>query len=81
MANVVDLRELENEDAELVVRLVESLREKARKKKVRRASNKEQEADVLDETFGGWADTLDCEAFKRIIYESRIAGTRPETKL
>lgn len=81
MADVVDLKELDNEDAELVERLVKSLREKASKKRAKPVSSKEPEIDVLDQTFGGWADTLDCESFKRTVYASRIAGTRPQARL
>ena len=81
MANVVDLRELDRKDAKLVEELVDILREKARRKKARMAVDAARDEDILEETFGGWADALDCEAFKHTIYESRIAGTRPEAKL
>jgi hypothetical protein len=52
----------------------------------RQQMKKEEEAeiaeeDVLEATFGGWADTIDCEELKRRIYESRLQGTRPEVKL
>ena len=78
MANMVDLTELDSKDAKLVEKLVESLREKAKRKKAKMAAEAVQEEDILAETFGGWADALDCEAFKRAIYEGRITGTRPE---
>ena len=37
--------------------------------------------DLLDMTFGGWAETIDCEELKKNIYADRLITTRPEVKL
>lgn len=42
---------------------------------------KKEEGDPLDTTFGGWADTIDCEELKKNIYADRLISTRPEVKL
>lgn len=40
-----------------------------------------EEGDPLDTTFGGWADTIDCDELKRNIYADRLISTRPGVKL
>ena len=42
---------------------------------------KKGEGDPLDATFGGWADTINCEELKKNIYADRLISTRPEVKL
>jgi predicted DNA-binding antitoxin AbrB/MazE fold protein len=37
--------------------------------------------DLLDATFGGWADLIDAEELKKNIYADRHISTRPEVKL
>jgi predicted DNA-binding antitoxin AbrB/MazE fold protein len=43
--------------------------------------SKKEEEDPLDTTFGGWADTIDCEELEKNIYDDRLITTRPEVKL
>jgi predicted DNA-binding antitoxin AbrB/MazE fold protein len=43
--------------------------------------SKTEEEDPLDTTFGGWADTIDCEELKKNIYDDRLITTRPKVKL
>lgn len=31
---------------------------------------------ILERTAGAWAESIDCEEFKRMIYESRERGSR-----
>lgn len=31
---------------------------------------------IIDRTAGAWAESIDCEEFKRVIYESRERGSR-----
>ncbi len=33
-------------------------------------------AEALERTAGGWVGLIDCEEFKRMIYESRERGSR-----
>mgnify|MGYP001596120731 FL=1 len=42
---------------------------------------KKGEGDPLDTTFGGWADTINCEELKKNIYADRLINTRPGVKL
>ncbi len=42
---------------------------------------KKEAGDPLDTTFGGWAETIDCEELKKNIYADRLISTRPEVKL
>lgn len=37
--------------------------------------------DPTSATAGAWKDALDCEAFERAVYESRLIQTRPEVSL
>jgi len=41
----------------------------------------EPERDIIDATFGSWADLVDCEELKKNIYADRLVSTRPEVKL
>ncbi len=41
----------------------------------------EPERDILDATFGSWADLVDCEELKKNIYADRQISTRQEVKL
>ena len=41
----------------------------------------DSEKDILDATFGSWADLVDCEELKKNIYADRLISTRPEVKL
>lgn len=42
---------------------------------------KKEAGDPLDTTFGGWAETIDCEELKKNIYADRLISSRPEVKL
>jgi hypothetical protein len=85
MAMVIDLVDLEEEDARLVKALVKRLRRKAEKVKSRDVKTKEEEVieteDVLDVTAGSWKDTIDCEELKRTIIQSRLNATRSRVEL
>jgi len=76
MGGVINVRDLDSEDVEIVEKLVERLREKARRKK-----SAEPEADGFKRSAGSWKNLIDGEELKRNIYESRLVCTRPEVKL
>lgn len=76
MAGVINLRDLDSEDVEIVERLVERLREKNRRKK-----SDKPEADGFKRSAGSWKNLIDGEELKRHIYEGRLICTRPEVKL
>jgi hypothetical protein len=73
MAGAINVRDLDNEDVEIVERLVERLREKARRKR--------PAADGFARSAGAWKGLVNGEELKHNIYESRLVCTRPEVKL
>ena len=44
---------------------------------VNRASRPLESRDVILAASGGWSDPGDWDAFKRIIYDARLTGSRP----
>ena len=36
--------------------------------------------DAIRATAGAWKDAIDCEAFEKDVYESRLLQTRPEVQ-
>ncbi len=42
---------------------------------------KKEKGDPLDTTFGGWADSINCEELKRNIYTDRLIANRPKVRL
>jgi hypothetical protein len=78
MADVIDVRDLEEKEIELLETLVESLKEKARKKKSVEAREKK---DGFKRSAGAWKGLIDPEELIANIYASRLVSTRPEVKL
>ena len=77
MTNIISVRDLETEDIEIVERLVERLREKARRKK---------EADTMKtsgfkRSAGSWKGLVDPDELIDSVYADRLITTRPEAKL
>ena len=77
MANVIDVRDLGNEDVEIVERLVERLKDKAGKK---RGTVKHKESG-LEGSAGSWRGLIDAEELISGIYADRLISTRSEAKL
>ena len=78
MADVIDVRDIEEKEIELLETLVESLKEKARKKKSVEAREKK---DGFKRSAGAWKGLIDPEELIGNIYASRLVSTRPEVKL
>jgi len=77
-ANVINVRDLEEED----VKLLESLAERFRA--IRRKARGEmsgRENDSFERSAGSWAGLIDGEELIRNIYADRLISTRPEVKL
>lgn len=78
MADVVDVRGLDERDVELVEFLISSLRERTKKKKTEGAAEKE---DGFKRSAGAWRGLIDPEELIANIYSSRLVSTRPEIKM
>jgi len=78
MANVIDARDLDEKDVELLEALAERLRERARRKKAILAH---EEKDGFERSAGGWKDLVDAEVLIENIYENRLVSTRSEVRL
>jgi hypothetical protein len=76
MAGAINVRDLDSEDVEIVEKLVERLREKARMRKIGAS-----EANGFRRSAGSWKGLVDGEELKRNIYENRLVSTRPVVKL
>jgi len=75
--NVINVRDLEEEDVKLLESLVERLRAIRRKVKGK-GSRKE---DGFERSAGSWAGLIDGEELIHNIYADRLISTRPEVKL
>ncbi|MFZ5452995.1 MAG: hypothetical protein ACOZF2_14150 [Thermodesulfobacteriota bacterium] len=75
MADVIDVRGLDEKEIEIIEVLVESLRERARLKAVRKKK------DGFKRSAGAWRGLIDPEALITDIYASRLASSvsGPET--
>ena len=78
MADVIDVRDLDEKEIELLETLVESLKEKAKRKKAVEAREKE---DGFKRSAGAWKGLIDSEELIANIYASRLVLTRTEIKL
>ena len=76
--NVINVRDLEEEDVKLLESLAERLRAKRRKAKGKPVGLKE---DSFEKSAGSWAGLIDGEELIRNIYADRLISTRPEVKL
>ncbi len=77
-ANVINVRDLEEED----IKLLESLAERLRV--IRRKANRkttEGKKDSFERSAGSWAGLIDGEELIRNIYADRLISSRPEVKL
>ena len=77
-ANVINVRDLEEEDVKLLESLAERLRMIRRETKRRTT---EGEKDSFEKSAGSWAGLIDGEELIRNIYSDRLISTRPEVKL
>jgi len=75
MADVVDVRDLDEKEIEILEVLVESLRERAKSIEVRKKK------DGFKRSAGAWRGLIDPEALITDIYASRLASSvsQPET--
>jgi len=78
MADVIDVRDLDEKEIEMIEVLVESLKEKAKRKRSVKARKKK---DGFKRSAGAWKGLIDPEALIADIYDSRLVSTRPEVKL
>lgn len=72
MARFIDLGDLDEEDAELIARLVERLRKSSPSR------TEETEDDALERSAGAWKGLVDAEKLLHDIYASRRVAARPE---
>jgi hypothetical protein len=78
MADVIDVRDLDEKEIEMLEVLVQSLKEKAKMKKSREARKKK---DAFKRSAGTWKGLIDPEKLIADIHASRLVSTRPEAKL
>lgn len=76
MSGIINIRDLDSEDIEIVEKLVERLRGRT---SLRRGSV--HKPCGFKRSAGSWKDLLDGEELKRNIYESRLVSTRPRVQL
>ena len=76
--NVINVRDLEEEDVKLLESLAERLRAKRHEAK---GKITEREGDSFERSAGSWAGLIDGEELIRNIYADRLISTRPEVKL
>ncbi len=76
--NVINVRDLEEEDVKLLESLAERLRAIRRKAKGKMTERKE---GSFERSAGSWAGLIDGEELIRNIYADRLISTRPEVKL
>jgi hypothetical protein len=76
--NVINVRDLEEEDVKLLESLADRLGAKRRKAMGRTT---EREKDGFERSAGSWAGLIDGEELIRNIYADRLISTRPEVKL
>ncbi len=76
--NVINVRDLEEEDVKLLESLAELLRSKRRKAM---ETITEPEGYSFERSAGSWNGLIDGEELIRNIYADRLISTRPEVKL
>jgi hypothetical protein len=76
--NVINVRDLEEEDVKLLESLAELLRSKRRKAM---ETITEREGHSFERSSGSWNGLIDGEELIRNIYADRVISTRPEVKL
>lgn len=76
--SVIDVRDLDEKEIEMLEALVESLKERAKEKKPGAARKKK---DGFKRSAGAWKNLVDPEALIADIYDSRLVSARPEVKL
>ncbi len=75
--NVINVRDLEQED----VKLLESLAERFRTKRRNVAEKITNREDGFERSAGSWVGLVDGEELIRNIYAGRLISNRPEVKL
>lgn len=78
MGRIIDMRDLEERDAELLERLAKRLRKRAT---VRSSTGEKTSKDAFSRSAGSWKGLVDPERLIRDIYVNRLVATRPEIKL
>ena len=76
--NVINVRDLEDEDVKLLESLAELLRSKRRKEM---ETITERGGHGFEWSSGSWRGLIDGEELIRNIYADRVISTRPEVKL
>ncbi len=77
-ANIINVRDLEEEDVRLLESLAELLRSKRRKAM---ETMTEREGYSFEKSAGSWNGLIDGEELIRNIYADRLISPRPEVKL
>ena len=78
MADVLDVRGLDEKDIKLLEALVENLKERAKQIK---AEKPLEEQDGFKRSAGAWKGLIDPEELISSIYSHRLVSTRSEAKL
>ena len=78
MVDIIDVRDLDEKEIEMIEVLVESLKERAKKKKSIKTRG---EKDGFKKSAASWKGLIDPEGLIADIYASRLVSTRPEVKL
>lgn len=76
MTNVINVRDLETEDVEIVERLVERLRKRASERK----PGDRIRTDAFKRSAGSWKGLVDADELISNIYSDRLIDTRQEVK-
>jgi len=78
MGRIIDMRDLDERDAELLERLAKRLRKRAT---ARRSTGERTSMDAFSRSAGSWKGLIDPERLIGDIYANRLVATRPEIKL
>lgn len=77
--NVINVRDLDEDDAKMLEKLAERLRAAKRMKSAKAEESKAE--DGFKRSAGSWKGLVDGEELIRNIYADRLVSTRPEVKL
>lgn len=75
MANILNVRDLDTEDLEIIERLIERLRAKKKKEPLT------SEIDGFSKSAGSWKGLIDVDTFITNIYADRLVSPRAEARL
>ena len=76
--NVINVRDLDEDDVKILERLAERLRAA---KKMKSKAEESRGEDSFKRSAGSWKGLIEGEELIRNIYADRLVSTRPEVKL